>query len=205
MSAPAPGWPTILGATTKTLQAVALELFVWCAAEGIRENGVNNRGAWPDFFNASVGLRVPTDPKVAGFPWCTSSCWCIFEEAARQKGYANPMLKTGKAVEVRNRAPAACLVSNPRPGSVIILDHGTQWIDQLGGGERLTDSGHCCIANAAVSGDLSGNTNLAGSRDGNAMAEKLWPDGGDAAAVHGGVIVGVYDFDLAVPAMGLVT
>jgi hypothetical protein len=193
---PAP-FPAIPNVDKLTLQQAALWLFQWFVAQGVKENGVNNRGAWVDYFNARVGLPVPTDPREPGYPWCTSSAFCLFEEAARQKGLDNPFPKTGKAVEVYNRAEPICRVSNPRAGSIIILDHGKAWASELGTGARLTDSGHCCMANAAVAGDLSGNTNGGGSREGDRFFEHPWPDGGDAAAVHGGVIVGILDFDEA--------
>jgi hypothetical protein len=180
-----------------TLQQAALWLYTWAVAQKIRESGGPNRGPWPDMFNRAVGLNVPADPAARGFPWCTSAGYSIFAEAARQKRVANPFPRTAKAVEVWNRAPKECRDSNPAPGAWFVCDHGIEWAAELDDGGRLTDNGHGGVANAAVSGDLSANTNAAGSRDGNAIAEHAWPDGGDPAAVHGGVLVGWLHFDRA--------
>jgi hypothetical protein len=185
-------WPPIQDLETKSLQQVALELCIWCVQSGIRESGGANRGPEVDDYARAVGL----DP-VGAWPWCTDAMYCVFREAARLKGMTNPFPKTAKAVSVWNLADKACRASNPKPGSVGVLDHGKAWASELGTRNRLTDNGHIVIANAAVNGDISGNTNLAGSREGNAWGEHLWPDGGDPAAVHGGIVIGWLDFDLA--------
>lgn len=180
-------WPTIPGIASKTVSQGALWLLLWAAAQPITEHGGNNRGDWPDFFNESVGLR-----KEGAYPWCTSSMFCAFEESARQKGVPNPFPKTAKAVSVVDYVRAhhpEWFVSNPQEADVCILDHGKAWASELNTGARLTDNGHCCMAISTVDGDVSGNTNGAGSRDGDRVAVKEWPDGGDPAAVHGGVVL----------------
>lgn len=185
-------WPTIPDLDSKTLKQAALWLFMWAAAQPITEHGGNNRGEWPDYFNAAVGL----DPAGA-FPWCTSSAFCIFREAARQKRMVNPFPKTAKAVSVYTLAEPICRLVNPAPGCIGILDHGKAWASELGTGARLTDNGHCLMATDPATGDVSGNTNATGSRDGNCVAVKQWPDGGDPSAVHGGILIGWLDFDMA--------
>ncbi len=186
-------WPAIPDVESKTLKQAALWLMMWAAAQPITEVGGNNRGPWPDFFNTSVGL----DPKGA-YPWCTSSMYCAFKEAARQKNMVSPFPKTAKAVSVYTLAEPICRVVNPTPGCVGILDHGKAWASELGTGARLTDNGHCLMAIDPATGDVSGNTNGAGSREGDRFAVKLWPDGGDPSAVHGGVLLPCWlDFDLA--------
>lgn len=187
-------WPQIPDLQSKTLKQAALWLLMWAAAQPITEHGGNNRGDWPDFFNASIGL----DPKGA-YPWCTSALYCAFKEAARQKGVPNPFPKTAKAVSVYTLANEGYRVVNPSAGDVGILDHGKEWASELSSGGRLTDNGHCLMAIATVDGDVSGNTNGAGSRDGDRFAVKMWPDGGDPSAVHGGVLLPCWlDFDRVV-------
>jgi len=175
-----------------TLSRAALWLCRWSVEQKIHESGGNNRGPWPDYYAQSVGL----DPAGA-YPWCTDGMYCVFREAARQKRLVNPFPRTAKAVSVYTLAEPICRVSNPTPGCVGVLDHGKKWAAELGSGQRLTDNGHIVIANETLTGDLSGNTNASGSREGNCWAEKLWPDGGDPAATHGGVLLAWLDFDRA--------
>ena len=192
MTAAAGYWPSIPNVATRTLKDAALWLCEWSVSEGIREAGGNNRGPWPDYYAQAVGL----DPAGA-YPWCTDAMFCVFREAARQKGLVNPFPKTAKAVSVWTFAEPICRVTNPTPGCVGVLDHGRAWASELGSGQRLTDNGHIVICGRDVASDLSGNTNDAGSRDGNCWARKQWPDGGDPAAVHGGMVIGWLDFDEA--------
>lgn len=185
-------WPTIPDVGSKTLKEAALWLVMWSVAERIAEVGGNNRGPWPDYYAQAVGL----DPAGA-FPWCTDGMYCCFREAARQKGLTNPFPKTAKAVSVWTLTEPICRIVNPILGAVGVLDHGKKWASELGSGERLTDNGHIVIACADGASDASGNTNSAGSREGNCWAVKTWPDGGDPAAVHGGIVIGWLDLDLA--------
>lgn len=185
-------WPAIPGVESMTLKQAALWLCMWSVAQHIQEVGGNNRGPWPDFYATSVGL----DPAGA-YPWCTDAMYCVFREASRQKRMVNPFPKTAKAVSVYTLTEPICRVSNPTPGCVGVLDHGKAWASELQSGARLTDNGHICMAIDPATGDVSGNTNGAGSREGDRWAVKQWPDGGDPAAVHGGILIGWLDFDLA--------
>jgi hypothetical protein len=70
---------------------------------------------------------------------------------------------------------------------------------ELGTGKRLTDSGHIGW-DVLKDGDwysLSANTNEKGSREGNCWNLHPIPDGGGPETVHGGVLLGRLDFDLA--------
>lgn len=182
-------WPRIADVDRKTLGEVALELALSRVTARVREAGGNNRGPEIDEYARAVGL----DPAGA-FPWCTSGGFCVFEEAARQKGVANPFPRTAKAVEVFNRADERYRASNPTPGAIGVLDHGKALASELGAGKRLTDSGHIVFAMADLAGDVSANTNGGGSREGDRWAIKRWPDGGGPETVHGGLLVAWLDF-----------
>lgn len=189
-------WPRIRDVESKTLSAVALELCLWCVAQGICEVGGANRGPWVDEYNRAVGL----DPAGA-YPWCTSGMYCCFREAARQKRVVNPFPKTAKAVSVYTLADPVCRISNPVPGAVGVLSHGRAWASEMGGRRRLTDNGHVVIASGfdgpALTACASANTNAAGSREGNRWANKTIPDGGGPETVHGGTLLCWFNFDLA--------
>src|SRR5262249_38255526 len=124
----------------------------------------SNRGPEVDTYLRGVGL----DPR-GGFPWCAAFVYFCFQRAATQLRRANPVVKTGGALDHRARARAQGVPTIPaakahmeetlvRPGHIFVIDTGGP------GG-----AGHTGLVEAVVAGKLvtiEGNTNDGGSREG---------------------------------------
>jgi hypothetical protein len=78
-----------------------------------------------------------------------------------------------------------CRVQVPTPGCVYVLKH-SEHTGHVGIVETVDDAGN-------VLTEISGNTNEAGSREGNAVARHHGPP----QVSHGGVLLGYLDFDRA--------
>lgn len=123
------------------------------AREGVRETGIN-AGFWVEKFLASVHLGP-------GYAWCAAFVhWCI-EEA----GVDNHRLPNGAAA-VRNWASWAKtnhrLLDKPVRGCLFF------WLDRAG-------TGHIGFVSQVGPGyveTLEGNTNMAGSREGDGVYRK---------------------------------
>lgn len=94
-------------------------------------------------------------------PWCAAFAWSMLSESCRELGLVNPVRPTASAHRLlaegdRLRARS----SEPGPGFLFGIDHGA-------------GKGHCGIV-VEVDGDsvhtIEGNTNAAGSREGNCVA-----------------------------------
>ncbi len=173
----------------KTLSQVALEIAI--SQLGVCESGGNNRGPEVDEYVRTVGL----DP-TQGYPWCASFMYWCFKQASIQLGVVCPFPKTAKAVNIWNYADTVCRDSNPQIGDVYVIAHGNQWVNQLSTNRRLTDNGHTGIIRALGPelSEVSGNTNSAGSREGDTVAEHH----GSPEASHKGVLIGYLRFDRAI-------
>lgn len=158
-----------------TLQEAAINVAV--AELGVTEVGGNNRGPRVNQYLASVGL----DP---GYSWCASFVFWCFRQAAQQLGIVNPCPRTAGAVRLWTLTEPICRDLVPAPGAIYVLDHG--------GGK-----GHAGIIESiddeGTISEISGNTNAAGSREGNAVARHI----GSPAAVHGGTLLGYLLLDKA--------
>jgi hypothetical protein len=149
---------------------------------GAREQGGANRGPQVDQYLAAVRL----DP---GFPWCAAFAFWCFEMAARRMGITNPMPRTASTRRLWELADRHFRDPNPAPGRVYVLDHGNS-------------QGHTGIvlsvdALGNVFEEVSGNTNAAGAREGNAVAIHR----GTPEVSHGGTLLGYLDFDRPPPAV----
>jgi len=135
--------------------------------DGVREDpGRPNRGPQVDQYLARVGL----DP-AKGYAWCASFAYWCFDEAARQLGVANPCVKTGGVLDHWARSPLSARVAaqdafdDPRlirPGALFVVDHGA-------------GKGHMGIVVQVLAGEIAtieGNTNRAGSREGDGVYQK---------------------------------
>lgn len=134
--------------------------------EGVRETA-RNRGPEVDGYLRRVGL----DPAHA-YSWCAAFIYWSYDEGAKTIGVANPCIKTAGVLDHWAKAPAAARVyaedafNDPsliRPGSVFIVDHGA-------------GKGHTGIVTRVVDGQIGtieGNTNQAGSREGDGVYQKL--------------------------------
>lgn len=158
-----------------TLQEAAINVAV--AELGVTEVGGNNRGPRVNQYLASVGL----DP---GYSWCASFVFWCFRQAAQQLGIVNPCPRTAGAVRLWTLTEPICRDLVPAPGAIYVLDHG--------GGK-----GHAGIIESiddeGTISEISGNTNAAGSREGNAVARHIGPP----ATVHGGTLLGYLLLDKA--------
>lgn len=114
----------------------------------------------------SVGLDPTGD-----YSWCEAFVYWCLEQASRDLGVANPCVKTAGVLDHWERAPASDRVTaeaatnDPtliRPGAVFIINHGN-------------GKGHAGLVRRVVSGTIDtieGNTNEAGSRDGDGVYPK---------------------------------
>lgn len=178
----------------ENLLARAVEVAL--ARRGICESGGRNRGPEMDRYALQIGL---TD-LAKGYSWCTSGLYDVFLTASRALGIKCPFPKTAKAVRVFELLYKLCYEPNPGIGYVYILDHGTpgdvltEWKN-----DRYTDDGHCGIVTAlddvGAPYEVSGNTNAAGSREGNQWAEHH----GYPEVSHGGTLLGYLNLGRLVP------
>jgi peptidoglycan hydrolase-like protein with peptidoglycan-binding domain len=133
--------------------------------EGVRETAPN-RGPEVDAYIERVGL----DPTRA-LSWCAAFVYWSYDEAAAKLKIADPCFKTGGVLNHWAKCPPAARVyaqdafDNPaliRPGAIFIVDHG--------GGK-----GHTGIVTRVADGQIGtieGNTNRAGSREGDGVYQK---------------------------------
>lgn len=155
------------------LTATAIEVAI--SQLHVKETG-HNSGPEVDEYLRRVGL----DP---GYPWCAAFLYYCFDEAAKRLGMVNPVPKTASTQALWRHAEPIGRDSNPGAGYVYILQHGSS-------------SGHVGIVESYADGvitEISGNTNEAGSREGDCVARHI----GQPEVVHGGVLLGYLNFDLA--------
>jgi hypothetical protein len=110
----------------------------------------SNWGPSVQAYLKSVGITFPAS-------WCMAFVYWTFNEAAKQLGVTNPLVKTGGVLNHWNSASKAVkVVANPQAGDIFIMDFGT-------------GLGHTGIVER-VEGDelhtIEGNTNDTGSREG---------------------------------------
>lgn len=165
-------------ASMPSLQETAVAIAV--SQLGVHEQGGNNRGPEVDQYLAAVGL----DP---GFSWCAAWVFWVFRQAAQQLGLVNPCPRTAGAVRLWTLTEPICRDLVPAPGAIYVLDHGGGK-GHAGIIESIDDEGTIT--------ECSGNTNAAGSREGNAVARHT----GAPATVHGGTLLGYLLLDKAAQA-----
>ena len=122
---------------------------------GVREIPRNsNRGKDVEKYLASVGLG-------GGYAWCMAYVyWCV-STAAADCGVPNPLYKTGGVLMQWNQRQNL-RVSRPQQGDIFIMD--------LGKG-----AGHCGFVDLAFDDHIytiEGNTNEAGSREGDGVYKR---------------------------------
>lgn len=148
---------------------------------GVHEQGGNNRGPEVNRFLASVGL-------LPGYAWCAAFVFFCFKQAAQQLSLVNPCPRTAGAIKLWTLTEPICRVTTPAPGCIYVLDHG----------KGQGHAGLIELVNAdSMISEVSGNTNAAGSREGNAVARHT---GASPETIHGGVLLGYLNLDLAAQA-----
>jgi len=143
-----------------TLALTALQIAL--SYEGVREKGGNNCGPEIEMFQKSIGLEK-------GDPWCAAFvCFCI-KEAAKNLG-AKPKFEYGGSVyKLWTRNPGLQM-SEPTENCIFLIDHGLSKA-----GTRIGHTGFCVGRNQSHTETLEtmeGNTNAAGSRDGDGCYHK---------------------------------
>lgn len=120
------------------------------AQNGVREVPQNS-GQAVEAFLASVGLGP-------GYSWCMAFVYWAVDQAAKELGVKNPLVKTGGCLRQFNETTLK-ITHTPKPGDI--------WIMDLGGG-----NGHTGMVIAVV-GDvittIEGNTNDNGSSNGDGV------------------------------------
>lgn len=123
--------------------------------EGVKET-TNNGGPQVDKYLATVGLGT-------GYAWCMAFVVWSYQQAAQSTGIKSPLTKTGGVLKQWQSIPAQYRKTTPSVGSIFIMD--------LGKG-----NGHTGIV-TKVNTDgtintIEGNTNSAGSANGNAVLRR---------------------------------
>jgi peptidoglycan hydrolase-like protein with peptidoglycan-binding domain len=156
--------PRILDQPPAGILATALDAAL--SQEGVRETG-RNRGPEVDQYISRVGLT----PEKA-YAWCQAFVYWCFDEAAKKTLSANPCVRTAGVLDHWAKSPAAVRVyaerafddpSLIRPGAIFIVDHGA-------------GKGHTGIVTKVMDGHvgtIEGNTNQAGSREGDGVYQKI--------------------------------
>lgn len=140
------------------------------ATLGVRETS-RNSGPEVDAWLAAVGLRP-------GLSWCAAWVHAMHAIAAEAVGGTNPCPATGGALRLWERAPVECRETMPAPGDVFVLDHG-HGLGHVGIVELVTPDASTVVT-------IDGNTNAAGSREGDQVAKHTWkPSEGKRGALVG--------------------
>ena len=163
-------WARLFGASTVPVTNVPTSDLLGRVIEVARkEIGImevppgSNRGPKVDQYVSSVGLS-PT----GRFAWCVAFVYWCFDQAAKELGRSNPMVKTGGVLAHWSKAasqPRAARITsrsaidNPaliKPGQIFVMDFGgglghTGLVVQVSAGKLVT---------------IEGNSNDGGSREG---------------------------------------
>jgi hypothetical protein len=133
--------------SSSSLQVLAMKIAL--GEIGVKETPANsNRGKEVESYLSSVGLS-------GGNAWCMAFVyWCV-DEAAKAKGVANPLFKTGGVLR-QSRERSYLSSQTPKVGSIFIMDYGngfghTGFVERIEGNTLHT---------------IEGNTDSAGSRTG---------------------------------------
>lgn len=126
---------------------------------GTKETGPNT-GPDVDLFLASVGLNP-------GHPWCAAFLHYVFMVASARLGLVNPCPRTAGALKMWRYADPQCRTQEAARGRIFVLDTGTPGgAGHVGIVERADPDGTIL--------SVEGNSNEAGSREGNAVVRKEW-------------------------------
>ncbi|MDI3319122.1 CHAP domain-containing protein [Pinibacter soli] len=137
------------------LQIAATQIYVQEVPKG------SNAGPQVEKYLKSVGLGK-------GYSWCEAFVyWCV-NEAARNLGLVNPLVKTGGVLNQYNTCTLRKLPNRSnavKPGDIFIMDFGggnghTGFVESVGSGVITT---------------IEGNTNNDGSREGYEVCKRTRP------------------------------
>ena len=130
------------------------------ATLGVHETE-RNRGPRVDEWNTNAGAAL-------GSAWCASWVHGMHDIAARSLAVPNRCPRTAGALKMWHMAPESCRRPLPAPGDVFVLDTGDPGgFGHVGIVELVTPDGETIVS-------IEGNTNAAGSREGNQVAKHAW-------------------------------
>lgn len=127
-------------------------------------------------------------------PWCAAWVFSMYDIGARACGVANPCPRTSGSLRMWERSPEHTHSHFPVRGSVVVFAH----VDDNG---KQDGKGHVAIVERVMPdgyvGTIEGNTNAAGSRNGDRVARQVWrwADGKRGKLK----LVGFIDFDAVNP------
>lgn len=131
----------------------------------------SNWGKHVEKYLASVGINFAA-------PWCMAFVyWCV-QEASKESGIANPLIKTGGVLHQWNKIDKAYKVKTPQPGDIFIMDYG-KGLGHTGFVTKVTDDRILTI---------EGNSNDEGSREGYEVCRK--PGGRKISSCKGFIRLG---------------
>jgi len=144
-------WPVVKG-----IPLNIRAMFIMLSQVGLKEEG-NNHGQAVKLFLKSTGLG-------GGYAWCMAFVYWAFEEAAKEMGVANPLIRTAHVLHQWNNIdPAHKFTKFPQVGDIFIMDFGK-------------GNGHTGMV-TKVEGQfihtIEGNTNAQGSRNGDGVYERV--------------------------------
>jgi hypothetical protein len=163
---------------TPAFTSVGAAALAWAQGElakGVHEIGGDNRGPDVDAYLTNVNLP-------AGEPWCCAFVVMGIQEGAGALGVPCTCPVTGACLHLWSRAPNSRVLV-PQPGDIYVLQHSLT-TGHVGFVETITDDG------LDVATEISGNTNVTGSREGNAV----WRHDGPPEISHGGKLLGYLRF-----------
>jgi len=140
-----------------SLQSDALKVAITQLGQHEQPLGSNWGKPVQDYLKC-VGLNLPAS-------WCMAFVYWCFNEAAKQKGILNPLVKSGGVLNCWNKADAMYKVTNPQPGDIFIMDFG----------KGLGHTGIIEKTDANFIYTIDGNTNDSGSREGIEVCRKQRP------------------------------
>lgn len=139
-----------------TLQQKALEIAITQLGEQEKPLG-SNWGEPVKTYLKSVGITFPAS-------WCMALMYWCFNEAAKQLGVPNPLIRTGGVLAHWNKADKKYrVIGDPQPGDIFIMDFG-HGLGHTGIVERVEKD---------VVHTIDGNTNDSGSREGVEVCRKI--------------------------------
>ena len=151
------GDDTIPERTTAASQLLKTVLVRAASQVGVLEQPKNSNGG-PQVNEYLRRAGVPLDLPAEKKPWCCAFVYWCFDQASRDEGRANPMVKTAGCLDHWNRVSggrarridAARAVDDPglvEPGMIFIMDHGqgrghTGLVERVAGGLLHTIEGN---------------------------------------------------------------
>jgi hypothetical protein len=149
-------------------------LLIAAAENGVIEDPkTQNQGPRVDEYIRSVGLNPAGNPP-CGYPWCMGFVYWCFEQAALALGQSNPCTRTAGVVHHWEVTKGKKILA-----SDVANDHSLVTVGMVFCKSEVdSHTGIVCQVTDAGILTIEGNTNEAGSREGNAVvAGKLRPWG----------------------------